>query len=220
MKKANKKGSVLSAPNSRIVGSAVVDPKTLKRHPMNARTHPEIQRKIVAAAIARIGWVDEVKVSKKTGYIVDGHLRADVAESRGELVPVTYLDLTPDQERELLATYDPIGDLAVVDEEQLASLLAEVELGDADLTALLEGLLGDAHQETLQDVAGPGVPRDTPKVKVVGDMGSPKAQIKPVLYAAQVHTFEAALRETGEANRGRALMEICQFYIDANKTED
>ena len=46
-------------------------------------------------------------------------------------------------------------------------------------------------------------------------LGDKKKQIKPVLYSDEIATFEAAILETGIVNRGEAVIEICQFYLDA-----
>lgn len=201
---------------NRIVDSAIVDARTLKPHPMNARTHTDMQRKAMAGVLDRIGWTDEIIVNKRSGFILNGHLRVDIAAGKGESVPVSYVDLTEAEEKEVLLAFDPLGSMALVDEEQLASLLADVRLDDADLKAMLEGLLGEAGMETPKDVAAPPIPNGDRTPRQLGDR---KAQIKPVLYAGQVHTFEEALRMTGEPNRGKALMEICQFYIDASGSE-
>lgn len=46
--------------------------------------------------------------------------------------------------------------------------------------------------------------------------GERQKQIKPVLYARDIGTFEAAILKTGLVNRGDALIEICRFYLDVN----
>ena len=38
--------------------------------------------------------------------------------------------------------------------------------------------------------------------------------IKPVLYAADIVTFEAAILATGIVNRGEALIAICAAYLE------
>ena len=42
-------------------------------------------------------------------------------------------------------------------------------------------------------------------------------QIKPVLYAADISTFEEAIKATGLINRGEALIEVCRFYLESKK---
>ncbi len=51
-----------------------------------------------------------------TGHILDGHARVEEALARHEpTVPVTYVELDPDEERSVLATFDVIGCLATPD---------------------------------------------------------------------------------------------------------
>lgn len=44
-----------------------------------------------------------------------------------------------------------------------------------------------------------------------------KKQIKPVLYVADLETFENAIAATGEVNRGAALLMICKAYLEGKK---
>lgn len=53
-------------------------------------------------------------------------------------------------------------------------------------------------------------PKETSAARALGD--GPH-QIKPVLYADEVAVFERALKATGEKNRGRALIQVCEAYL-------
>jgi DNA modification methylase len=91
-----------------------------------------------------VGWVQDVIVNQRTGRLVDGHLRVELALQRDEpTVPVVYVDLTAEEEKLVLTTLDPIGALAIADGDALAALLAEIESGDADVQALLEAIARD-----------------------------------------------------------------------------
>lgn len=46
-------------------------------------------------------------------------------------------------------------------------------------------------------------------------LGDTKRQIKAVLYSDQVETLERAILATGEQNRGKAIIQICEAYLDA-----
>lgn len=112
---------------SRIVGEGEEDPAKLVPHPANWRAHPPGQQAALEDALGRIGWVQRVVVNRRTGRIVDGHLRVELALARGERsVPVVYVDLAPEEERVVLATFDPIGALAEANREALEGLLASV----------------------------------------------------------------------------------------------
>lgn len=202
---------------NRIVGRGKMDPTKLVAHPLNFRLHPDAQKTAVLQILEGVGWVQDILVNRRSGFMLNGHMRRDIAIARKETrVPITFVDLSPEEEKIVLASFDPIGGMAVVDDEQLASLLAEASMGDNELTQMLEALLGEAREFTLKE---PTKPKDgaAPSDRPARQLGDRKAQIKPVLYAPQVEIFEDALRLTGEANRGRALIMICDFFVKSNQ---
>lgn len=80
-------------------------------------------------------------MNRRTGHLLDGHLRLRLALGRGEpTVPVLEVDLEPDEERLVLATLDPIGAMAEADGERLDELLASLMVDDAALAGLLDEL--------------------------------------------------------------------------------
>ena len=128
---------------SRIVGHGEAAPADLVGNPRNWRTHPKAQRDALAGVLDQVGWVQDVIVNKRTGYLVDGHARVAVAAQRGETsVPVVYVDLSEDEELLILATLDPLAAMAEADTEVLADLLASVTSQDAALTSMLDALAG------------------------------------------------------------------------------
>jgi DNA modification methylase len=113
----------------------------LVANPANWRVHPSHQQAALAGSLDSVGWVQQVLVNRQTGFVVDGHARVALAIERDEpAVPVLYVDLTPDEERIVLATLDPIAALAGADDGKLADLLASVAVDDAGLQALLDSL--------------------------------------------------------------------------------
>jgi DNA modification methylase len=126
---------------NRIVGHADVAPAELMPNPRNWRGHPDDQQRAVGGSLATVGWVVEVLVNRTTGHLVDGHLRVELALARGEpTVPVTYVELTEDEERLVLASLDPLAAMATAEREQLALLIAGLEPVDDGLRALLDDL--------------------------------------------------------------------------------
>ena len=118
-----------------------MSPAELAAHPGNWRRHPEFQRRALRASLGDVGWVTGVIVNRLTGHLLDGHARVEEALARGEpTVPVTFVELTADEELLVLATLDPIGALAVADGTALDDLLESVATTDADLQALLDDL--------------------------------------------------------------------------------
>lgn len=100
---------------SRIIGHENIEPDQLLANPQNWRIHPHEQEQALTAVLERVGWVQSVIVNQRTGHVVDGHLRVSLAISRGEAtVPVSYVDLDEEEERLILATYDPLSALADV----------------------------------------------------------------------------------------------------------
>jgi DNA modification methylase len=148
---------------SRIIGHADVPPAELVPNPRNWRTHPSEQQHALTGALAEVGWVTEVIVNQTTGRLVDGHLRVELALTRGEqTVPVTYVELTEAEEGLVLATLDPIGAMAAAERTTLDTLLASLDPADTDLRAFIEEL--GRQQETEIFRAGLADPDDVPDV--------------------------------------------------------
>ena len=126
---------------SRIVGTGEEAPDQLLANPRNWRIHPQAQQDGLEAVLDRVGWVQNVVVNRRTGFLVDGHLRVTLAMRRGESkVPVVYVDLTAEEEDLVLATMDPLAGLAATDRDQLAALLDAAHQEDPTLQALLDSI--------------------------------------------------------------------------------
>lgn len=112
---------------SRITGYGSERPEDLLANPQNWRKHPGHQQEAMAGILETVGWVNNVIVNENTGHVVDGHMRVTVAMRNGdEQVPVTYVNLTEEEERIILATYDPLSALATQDSQALADLLTGI----------------------------------------------------------------------------------------------
>jgi len=111
---------------NRITGEAMVDPATLTANPLNWRTHPKNQVAALRGSLDSLGWVQRIIVNTETGHVVDGHARLEEAQAAGEQVPVLYVSLTEEEERQALATLAPIAALAGADAAALDALLASV----------------------------------------------------------------------------------------------
>lgn len=138
---------------NRIVGQGTVAAGQLLANPANWRTHGLTQEGQLSSVLHDIGFVQGVIVNKRTApewgrdrhveTLVDGHLRVKAALARGEEqeVPVTYVDLTPEEERRVLLTLDPIGALAGRDDAVLEDLKQQVSVewpaSELDIEALV-----------------------------------------------------------------------------------
>lgn len=80
-------------------------------------------------------------VNRTTGNLVDGHLRVLLAEKAGEkAVPVTYVELSENEEKVVLSFLDPLSAMAVTDKEMLEQLLRDIEVDDERLKELIKEL--------------------------------------------------------------------------------
>lgn len=152
---AKRSSKAKSAPwGVRIVGHSRQKAGEFLANPANWRTHGLAQEAQLTSVLNDVGFVQSVIVNKRTDAawgrdrnvetLVDGHLRVKAALARGEdtEVPVSFVDLTPDEERLVLLTLDPIGTMAGRDDELLQGLRTQVEVEwpeiDLDLDALLK----------------------------------------------------------------------------------
>jgi hypothetical protein len=134
-----------------------MSPELLLSNPKNFRTHPTGQVQALTRSLGEYGWVQPLLWNRRTGHLIDGHARLDLARSRGdETVPVLVLDIPEPQEGRLLASLDRITQLAGTNDQKLAGLLSEWQdenLGlppgwnNDDLDQILTGLLSDKAGE-------------------------------------------------------------------------
>ena len=89
----------------------------------NWRDHPQYQADALAGVLEDVGIVFPVLVrAAMEGYVVvDGHLRVSLADP-DDLLPCLILDLDEKESGIVLATYDPIAELAQPDLAMLHSL--------------------------------------------------------------------------------------------------
>lgn len=94
----------------------------LLANPLNFRIHPKEQRAALRGSLDVVGWLKDVIVNTTTGHVLDGHARVEDAlgRSEDEPVPVTFVELSLEEERLALAVLDPITEMAVRDDEQVA----------------------------------------------------------------------------------------------------
>jgi hypothetical protein len=153
---------------NRIVGHDLLPPEKLLANPRNWRLHPDSQRKALTSVLGKVGWVQDVVVNRRTGFIVDGHARVELARESGEKVPVTYVDLTAQEEALVLSTFDRISAMADIDPEKLDSLIEDALDGFPgldtlmdDIAAAMDGVDLDAD---IEPVSGTGPAADGPKM--------------------------------------------------------
>ncbi len=136
---------------NRIVGSGKENPAKILANPKNWRSHSAEQKEALTGLLEEVGWVAQVLINKRTGRLIDGHLRVDLAKQRKEeTIPVTYVDLSPKEEEIVLASLDPLGDLATADGRKHRALIASIEVTSKELGAFLADL-GDPDRGSSKD---------------------------------------------------------------------
>ena len=208
-KRPARKSSKLPAPHhfrNRIVRyEENVDPKTIRRNPLNWRLHPEQQRSAMTDVLESVGFVDTCVANINTRTLIDGEMRLDIAEQNHDTVPVLWVDLTEEEERLALATFNPMSELAASDPDTLASLLAGVERSGGPMDELLG---------SLEQMAVTAIPKKTPGKKRAVE--APRGHtLRLVLSVPNIAMVERAVLMTGLANRGEAFVEICRTYLEA-----
>src|SRR5438128_994204 len=94
-----------------------VEARTLRHNPNNWRVHPQAQRSALVALLETIGYAGALvarELADGSLELIDGHLRAETTPDA--LVPVLVVDVTEDEAKLLLATYDPLAELSEIDE--------------------------------------------------------------------------------------------------------
>ncbi len=125
----------------RIIDHREVPAEQILLNPLNPRRHPRAQTAAVRSSLHAYGWVDEVKVRQLPNgqlRLIDGEDRTKIAA--GQMVPCAVLDLTDEEELELLATFDAMTLMAVYDDERSAELAALVADSDAQAATLLRAV--------------------------------------------------------------------------------
>lgn len=122
-----------------------LDPRSLAANPKNWREHPERQDAALRESIREHGWLAAPIFNRRTGFLIDGHLRvAEAIRQDAPSIPVRVVDVSADQEARILASFDRIGELRGQDDVALAALLRELADSDAGLPAAWnEDELGD-----------------------------------------------------------------------------
>ncbi len=124
---------------NRIVGSGEEPLDQIQFNPRNWRVHPLNQQNALKGVLEEVGWVQEVIVNKRTGHLVDGHLRCQLAAREGaKTIPVKYVDLSEAEEALVLATLDPIGAMAATDKQKLDELFAGIESENENVRNMMD----------------------------------------------------------------------------------
>jgi hypothetical protein len=133
----------------RITGFETKPARAFKFNPLNWRRHGDVQRAALRSMLGDVGWVQGVIENKRTGNLIDGHARIEeaVRDDPDQAVPYLVVDLSPAEEKAVLATLDPIGALAETDPDQVDQLYAETIKAMPGLEELLTTLHYDVDAD-------------------------------------------------------------------------
>jgi DNA modification methylase len=139
---------------NRIIESGVVSPDDLVANPKNWRKHPKNQADAMEGVLDEIGWVQDVIVNRRTGRLIDGHLRVELAKKNKEKeIPIKYVDLSEEEEEIAILSFDPISAMAEADKNMLEALLASVQTDNEQVNKLMGDIAQDykIHKKAEED---------------------------------------------------------------------
>lgn len=115
-----------------------LDPKTLKPNADNPKQHGAGQRKNFNEFMMSYGWLGALLLNKRTGNLLDGHMRQDEAVLKNmPEVPVLVVDVPEEEEADVIAYLDSVGRLYTMNMERLRTIKEQV----TDKSSLLRDLL-------------------------------------------------------------------------------
>jgi DNA modification methylase len=149
-----------------------VSAKDLRPNPKNWRTHPKEQADALKGVLADVGIADACiarELPDGTLMLIDGHLRTETLGN--EQVPVLVLDVTEEESDKILATLDPLTNMAGLDNSKLEQLLSGIKFENDAIDKMLRELPGIELPETPQAIVEDDVPEPPAKpVTQTGDL--------------------------------------------------
>lgn len=189
-------------------------------NPANWRIHPKAQQDALEGVLSEVGWVQDVIVNKRTGNLIDGHLRCQVAARNEEqTIPVVYVDLSEDEEAIILASLDPLAAMAATDKAKLEELLQVVHSDDARVQQMMADM-GEA-----QGIVPTSADKWADAMGALPDEDrAPFQQMTFTLHDDQVAVVKDAIKKANSAGNfkdspnangnGNALTAICEAFLN------
>jgi len=113
-------------------------PAELAENPANWREHPEAQQAALKDLLGEVGWAGAVLYNEKSKRLIDGHMRKRLADATPDQpIPVLIGSWDEPQEKEILATFDPLTAMATTSKAALDTLLADVQTSSKSIRDLL-----------------------------------------------------------------------------------
>jgi hypothetical protein len=221
-----------------------VDPRTLGANPLNWRVHPEGQRAAFAQLLEQVGWVLPLCYNERTRRLIDGHMRLADAVARGlPAVPVVIGAWTEAQERKILATLDPIGDMAGGDSAAFALLLGALDdatgplmelcSATADALGIYHDAGAEAGEEVIEDHPPEADGEAEPESPPVADGSAPlpgRGDVPDAVFpsdnewgvptldpAMQADAFDFPVEQWGNVGMRASMRGTWGFYVEDRK---
>ena len=148
---------------------AMLEIEKIVRHPRNNNMHPIEQIEAFQRIISKKGiWRIPLIISKKSGFLVAGHLRLTVAENMGlQQLPVVYQDFESEADEYQFLTFDnEIARWAKLDRHEVHLALEEIEGLELDDLGIKSFEL-----ETQEDLVLENEDKNTKTIKVCPSCG-------------------------------------------------
>jgi hypothetical protein len=207
---------------NRIVGyRPSVNPDELTPNPRNPRLHPTQQREAIRGVLAEVGWVGCALYNVRTGRLIDGHERQQEAKDAGQTMPVLDVDLSEEEERLIMATFDPLAALASYDAGTLSSLLDDVSTSSESVATLLADM--QQRIDGINDIIETSTFENQGQSHLGGDRQTERATIVRIaMHVQSVRRIEEALARVIAAHetrmdRGQALTVLADHYLDGGE---
>lgn len=113
----------------------------LRPSPRQWKSHPEAQANALRGILAEVGFGQAVVAFENERgelELIDGHLRSSTTPEQE--IPCLVLDVTREEAYKLLATMDPLVELAQAIPQKLEELLKEFSTDNVAVEGMLEGL--------------------------------------------------------------------------------
>jgi DNA modification methylase len=109
-------------------------------NPRNWRKHPKAQMEALQGVLAEIGFAGAVLARETPNglMLIDGHLRTETAGMAE--IPVLILDVDENEADKILATFDPLGAMAIADGAKLDAVLRNIQTDNQALATMLSEL--------------------------------------------------------------------------------
>jgi hypothetical protein len=174
------------------------DINLLKHHPRNAN-RGDVES--IKQSLAVNGWYGSVVVNKRTNHILAGNHRVMAAKALGwDIVPVQWVDVTPEQELRILVVDNRTTRLGQDDASVIADVLADLANTDTGLDGTgysasdLDALINDIANVALEDVDPNNYSRkiEAPTYEITGDRPAVADLLSLDKYHQLIKTIDAS----------------------------